>query len=828
MISKNKIDDFIIKKEFGHNFLIKYNGHDSSPVLPEEIDIIGRSAFENCDFLTDITIPNYVIEIRENAFSHCANLKSVNMLEGKNTWGGHRFYGVKVIGKSAFNGCISLSKIQFPRSLLVIGENAFSGCESLPSIALPNIVTIRDSAFADCSSLTDVQILSEIEEVGSGAFKNCAALSTVNFNEVLIIGKGAFEGCSALSNVQIQYLLVIEERAFLGCTSLSSFEVPNSVDYIGERVFKGCSALSEVRMLSVERIYERAFLGCTSLSSFEVPNGVQKISENAFEGCSSLPNLQISNSLEYLEEDALLRTQVLKNQQSQFPVPKGKRLTSRSAEIGVEIPEYVTYIGIRAYANNQNIRTVNIPSSMKRIGFAAFEDCTNLNSLVISQGVEEIGRFAFANCSSLTSVEIPGSVKKIGSGAFKGCNKLDKLIISEGVEEIGESAFAGCSSLSIVEIPGSVREIAESTFSGCLLLSKLKIKKSVGKIGQYAFHGCESLAEVIIDQCVGDLDMKAFDNLGQREVSIIYHHTSPTITNFGENNSKYIFLLDKENKIIGKLYNPDESPEILYVKFIARLLMGCVKHLSEYDSLFSNYISLPLKKIKIALTRLQYPLELNQVYKDNYLSYLQNFAHYYVPFLIKINNVEQISSLASVNVLYKQDIDTFIDQAMQLKRTEIQAFLMDYKNKTWGLDKISRMNLYGEEDQDSWLTYENDDGSLTIKKYVGGEVNVTIPSKIMDKLVKTIDGWNIGDIKINVFSTKRDEIQSIVIEDGIEVIGDRAFLECHNLSSIVIPASIKEICKEAFYGCENLAIHAPIGSYAIQYAKEKEINYEEI
>ena len=64
-------NDFIIKKEFGHNFLIKYTGQESSPTLPEEIEIIGKGAFANCEYLQNIKIHSGVTEIRDEAFAKC-------------------------------------------------------------------------------------------------------------------------------------------------------------------------------------------------------------------------------------------------------------------------------------------------------------------------------------------------------------------------------------------------------------------------------------------------------------------------------------------------------------------------------------------------------------------------------------------------------------------------------------------------------------------------------------------------------------------------------------------------------------------------------------
>ncbi len=57
--------------------------------------------------------------------------------------------------------------------------------------------------------------------------------------------------------------------------------------------------------------------------------------------------------------------------------------------------------------------------------------------------------YAFQNCTNLTSIVIPNSVKTIGSSAFSGCSNLTSIIIPDSVTSIGENAFNGCSSLTI-------------------------------------------------------------------------------------------------------------------------------------------------------------------------------------------------------------------------------------------------------------------------------------------------------------------------------------------------------------------------------------------
>ena len=52
------------------------------------------------------------------------------------------------------------------------------------------------------------------------------------------------------------------------------------------------------------------------------------------------------------------------------------------------------------------------------------------------------------------------------------------------------------------------------------------------------------------------------------------------------------------------------------------------------------------------------------------------------------------------------------------------------------------------------------------------------------------------------------------------------FKGCINLTDIVLPDTVMKIAKTAFKDCKNLTIHAPVGSYAETYAKEREIPFQ--
>ena len=81
----------------------------------------------------------------------------------------------------------------------------------------------------------------------------------------------------------------------------------------------------------------------------------------------------------------------------------------------------VTSIGDYAFWQQKSVTSVTLPSSLKKIGIAAFNECSGIKKIVIPEGTTSIGDAAFWFCTSLKTVLLPKSLKSVGENAFKGC-----------------------------------------------------------------------------------------------------------------------------------------------------------------------------------------------------------------------------------------------------------------------------------------------------------------------------------------------------------------------------------------------------------------------
>jgi len=144
-------------------------------VIPSIIDgylivSIFNGAFENCDNLTGVTIPNSVTSIGFRAFAFCDKLARVIIPDS-----------VTEIEMDAFLDCKRLTDITLPRSITRISSQMFRGCSSLTNIIIPNnIASIGSYAFYGCYNLTNLIIPESVTSIGACAFDACYKLQYVH------------------------------------------------------------------------------------------------------------------------------------------------------------------------------------------------------------------------------------------------------------------------------------------------------------------------------------------------------------------------------------------------------------------------------------------------------------------------------------------------------------------------------------------------------------------------------------------------------------------------------------------------------------------------
>lgn len=153
----------------------------------------------------------------------------------------------------------------------------------------------------------------------------------------------------------------------------------------------------------------------------------------------------------------------------------------------VIISDGVTGIGVDSFYNCASLKSVSIGASVSYIDSSAFENCSGITQLVVSNNNPVYD--SRNNCNAIIDTE---------SGTLiKGCNST---VIPDEVYTIGSYAFSQCVGLKEIIIPDDVDEIEYAAFKDCTGVKKLHLGANVQRIGANAFLGCTGIEEITVDE----------------------------------------------------------------------------------------------------------------------------------------------------------------------------------------------------------------------------------------------------------------------------------------------------------------------------------------
>lgn len=208
--------------------------------------------------------------------------------------------GVKIVGDDAFKGCTTLERVVIPDTCILLANSCFEGCTSLKEAVIGDAVRlIGGNAFKDCSALKRLFVGSGIMQVESCAFKECHAL-----NEVQFMGTIA-EWCDITFADSSANPLSYAHNLSIDGDVVSDLVIPDGVKEIKKYAFDGCSCLTTLVVAdSVTTIGHYAFGFCTYLFQVDLGNGVSWIQSNAFNKCAYLHNIYLPSSVTKVDEYA--------------------------------------------------------------------------------------------------------------------------------------------------------------------------------------------------------------------------------------------------------------------------------------------------------------------------------------------------------------------------------------------------------------------------------------------------------------------------------------------------------------------------------------------
>ena len=383
--------------------LVKYRGTEERVTIPDTVEVVGESAFENNQKVQFVVIPKSVKRLDAYVFWGCNNLEEVVL--GK---------GLTAVDEYSFAGCMGLKQITIPENVQSIDAQAFAGCINLTDIYIPATVTgIAEDAFLNCDNVTIHA------DEGSVAAQFSQKLAEQKNRDPLVTA-APVQTPTAVSRPDTQ---ATTEPVSTATPAPVATPVPGNV--LGSTIIVGNHAL-----VMVHPGEEKVQQGYTE------PEAGQETGE---------------------EQDITAETENGK-------IPEWMYYRNQSVS-AVTIPEGTTEIGRFAFSRS-SLRTVTIPEGVTVIDYAAFYHCDNLDNVILPDTVNTVGAKAFTHTGWLDDFEENSMDDFLISGdilvAYKG--NLPEVVIPDGVRVIAEEAFRNHTELKKVHLPASVTDIGNDAF----------------------------------------------------------------------------------------------------------------------------------------------------------------------------------------------------------------------------------------------------------------------------------------------------------------------------------------------------------------------------
>lgn len=790
---------------------------------------------------------------------------------------------VTEIGDGAFSGLYEIASVTVPEGVTSIGDGAFDSCWGLMSMTVPKSVTsIGKEAFYCCYKLVEVCDLSSLEiEVGSednghiGYYARNVYTDTDGESKLRTDGNGYVfygddDGCYLIGYTGSDTALTlpdscdgkaygIYECAFAYFRELKSVVIPEGVNDIGRSAFQYCDRLMSASIPEgVQKIGRNAFYECESLVNVTVPSSVTAIGDYAFEYCYKLVEVYDRSSLSITKGSS-------SNGRIGYYALNVYTDTNGASKLHTDGDGYMFYTDgdlcyLVGYTGADTALSLPDDCDGKdyKIYKYAFYKCSDITSVVISDGVTGIEKAAFEDCSSLTSVTVSGSVKSIDDYAFGRCfmlaevYDLSDLGITKGASGNGgigiyafdvyddagaESKlrtdgdgyvfFEGDDGCYLIGYTGASKELTlpdgcggknysinKYAFAWRTDITGIAIPNKVTGIGEYAFALCYGLGSVSVPDSVTDMGDCVFYNCGRLTSAVIGNG----VTRIGEDafygcgNLESLTIGDGVTEIDGSAFDDCGSIEALTVS----------QGNSKYHSSGNCIIETESRTLVLGCNSSVIP-------DDGTVTCIGERAFCGCDKITSITVPDCITSIGSGAFGGCSALESitlpFVGGSASAD-TPSEATLFGYIFGTsYFRDFLKIQQKYSRSSSsERYYYFPSTLKSVTI---TGGNIfygafygckmltSITLPEGVTDigdlafwyceglKSIDIPDGVTRIGASAFAYCTA---LEGIDIPDKVTGIGDYAFLGCYSIADVTIGDGVKSIGKEAFSGCSGITV----------------------
>ncbi|SHM20410.1 Leucine rich repeat-containing protein [Xylanibacter ruminicola] len=745
-----------------------------------------------------------VTVIGDNAFNDYPEKSSVVTLKISEN--------IDSIGKYAFNGFSGVQKIWLPSSLKLIKEWAFNGCNKITHVCsqMVNPQPMSDKLFPSIPT-NNTATLFIPSEVGykNDSWKNFSNLIEGTFVNDYKEDDGIIYSCYTDADGNPQAIVTkaetnyIKEALIKDSVTLGELEEETNdkiyykITSIGKYAFQLCTQLETLELpLYLEAIGSKAFVNSPNIKTIisQVPGGVVGSLSDNITNVFSIPSPTPEKI--YVPTDAV--NPYKEAWKDLFTTDNTKYIVGYPGYDGKGengwLYDYIT-VDNKAIEETQNTATLK-----KAIQSAADENhvLPIPSEVTISEKkykVTKIGDNAFNGYEGKNSdveLNIPETIIEIGKNAFYGFSKLEKVRLLKSLKSIGSMAFSGCSSITHVCSEMESPIMGDDVFSTPSPTATFFVPTLEG----YNTNILDKFPNVVVGKfdgekhdgelkysCYTDADGNPKAILTKSETSIQEALIKDTVKISEEGDDFTVTTIGKNAfKGCGKLKKLVLPSTLISIGTVPPIGDNAFEECVVLDDIVSDIKGDDLKPIP------------TNVFSE----YTRNNAKLYV-----LDNVTKYKETEGWDVFKQSNPDNYI--VGKWVDSEVQVDGMQYRYHTGNHDAIVIKIDFPN----------NEHKTLPIKREVRFDndpvtylVSTIAPTSITNKeRIDTIIIENgISTIEADAFKGCTN-LKKVEFPSSLTAIGNSAFQGCTNLQKIWLPAALVSIGSKAFNGCNLTRIN---------------------
>lgn len=413
-------------------------------------------------------------------------------------------YTVRVLGSGAFVGCIDMTALHIPATIVEQAWSIFDGCENLKKVYID-----------------DLEAFIKLDVggwwTGSPLWYDANLYLKGQLVTELVIPEG---------------VTVLGYCKFAHCQSIEKVILPSSLRTIGQYAFCACSNLKDVKIVdpSVTWVDLGAFQYCTGLREITLPSTLDKVLYIAFDGCDNLYKIKcnaqnppkdtdgefmgwyagFAKTTLYVPDESIDKYKADEKWgwfDKIFPIsqektcPQIERVSLGDFDYELNIDEATADV---VACRNNNI--VVVPASIQHDGkvyqvksievetfYGHYNGAAGESfEITVSPGIERLGMSSFRHCA-YDELKLPSTLKRIGHMAFQtdfdgGLMPNKKTLeLPASVESIGREALANVNLDDLYVLSPNPPAVENNTFYESQY-DKMKLHIPAGSKKKYASH----------------------------------------------------------------------------------------------------------------------------------------------------------------------------------------------------------------------------------------------------------------------------------------------------------------------------------------------------